>query len=352
MARKQRRYLGDLDAATDGHFKDHFVESLDLKRILTNRSDIVYGSKGVGKTALRRALAELNQQFYFTTTTLDLDQISFSQVHAALSKLKDTTHTEITTLARNTWRNVLAIYCLEAVANLLPNSNLKGDIDKLVSDEGFQGVNSNNRLLSQIERFLIRIAELGCADNTPTPLGLTMSQRTVVNSFPSNPEVLRLLQECAEVVEASDKCVLVCIDGFDSIVDHSRESRKAIFAGLIDAIHKCSKDSLLDKSFCYKAFLPQELADDADTVVWDADKFILNTHYLRWSVREIRQLLLRRLRRYAKAKSNEFEDVLARMYASSDKQFDTRHSGAYIRLHSAAYIVSASADPYSPTKDF
>lgn len=307
---KLKRFLGDLDAATDPDFDAHFVESPDLKRILTNRSDIIYGSKGVGKTALRRALAELHASAFFTTKTIDLDQISFEQVHAALSDLKATTRTEVSTLARNTWRNVIAIYCLESVAEQLPASNpLRRRIEDVLSEEGFSDLNSNQRVMGQIERFLLRIAEAGLEEDAPTPLGLNRDQRRVIDTFPSSPSVKELLIRCSKLVEESNKYVLLCIDGFDSIVNHTEESRRAIFAGLIDAIHKSSRDQLLSKAFCVKAFLPRELTDDAHTVLWDADKHILNTHYLRWAESDFQSFLKRRLLQHCKTKSSTFLDV-------------------------------------------
>src|SRR5262249_34111968 len=310
MEKMARRFLGDLDAAADHNFKNHFVESPNLRRILTNRSDIIYGSKGVGKTALRRALTELNKEFFYVAKTIDLDQISFVKVHMGLSKLKDTTQTEVATLARNTWRNILAIYCLEAVAEQLPNSNsLKVQIEKLLDQEGFQETNASYRVENHIERILIRIAKAGTEGSAPTPLGLNSRQRIVVDRFPSNPEVESLLTQCSKVVEKSGKFVLVCIDGFDSIVDHSPESRKAIFAGLIDAIHRCSRERLLTRAFCFKAFLPQELTDDAHAIIWDYDKHIQNTHYLRWTELEFQNFLKKRLLLYGKPRRNNFLNV-------------------------------------------
>lgn len=305
-----KRFLGDLNAATDRDFGNHFFESPDLKRILTTDSDIIYGSKGVGKTALRRALAELKSSYYFTTKNIDLDHISFRAVHVALAKLKDTTQTEIDTLARNTWRNVLAMYCLEAVAETLPDSNrLKKRIEDLLRQEGFEGRDSNSNLMGQIERFLIMIARAGVEDEAPTPLGLSKKQRNIVNTFPSNPEVETVLRECSTLIEQSGKYVLLCLDGFDSIVDHTSESRRAIFAGLIDAIHRSSSDPLLTKGFCFKAFLPQELTEEAQSVVWDADKFILHTHYLRWKEADFQSFLKKRLMTYSKSRSSNFLDV-------------------------------------------
>lgn len=305
-----KRYLGDLNAAHDRDFGNHFFESNNLKRILTTDSDIIYGSKGVGKTALRRALAELKSSYYYTTKNVDLDHISFKSVHRDLEQLKDTTQTEIATLARNTWRNVLAMYCLEAVAETLPDSSrLKKRIEDLLQQEEFEGGDSNSNLRGQIERFLNMIARAGLQEEAPTPLGLSKKQRNIVNTFPSNPEVKAVLRECSNLIEQSGKHVLLCLDGFDSIVDHTSESRRAIFAGLIDAIHRSSTDPLLANGFCFKAFLPQELTDEAQSVIWDADKFILHTHYLRWKEDDFQSFLKKRLMAYSKSRSSNFLDV-------------------------------------------
>ena len=305
----KRRFFGSLDAARDERFEDHFVESLDLRRLQTNSSDVIYGAKGVGKTALRRALCELYGSKYHTTTTIDLDPISFSQVHVALSHLQDTVNTETVALASNTWRNVMAMHCLETVAGGLPVGDpLRRQINDLLAIEGFSGRNSNNRLIRQIEQIMIRIAEIG-TDSGPTPLGVTERQREAATGFPFNAQVRSLLAGCASLVERTGKFVLICVDGFDSIVDHTKESRRVIFAGLIDAIFKCAADPIMARAFCFKAFLPQELTDDAMVTLWDDDKNIYNTRYLRWSAEDFQQLLCRRMRPYSRTKSGDFNDV-------------------------------------------
>jgi hypothetical protein len=307
---ERKRDLGDLDAGNDRRFAEHFIESPDLNRILNTESDIVYGTKGVGKTALRRALSEINKSMYFGTTTIDLDQISFAQVHASLSKLHATSQTELSTLARNLWRSVLLMYALECVAARLPSSaSLSIDVHEELHREGFaQTTHSNERLLSQIERVFQKLAEAGL-ESQVSPLGLNSKQRSVIHDFTSRSSIVDLLRKCAVEVRASRKPVLVCLDGFDSIVDHTPESRKAIFAGLIDAVHKLAKDQALADVFCFKVFLPQELADDAQALVWDSDKFLERTHHLQWGKPEFQTLLLRRMRPHSKSKSREFADV-------------------------------------------
>lgn len=219
----------------------------------------------------------------------------------------DVAQAEVTTLARNTWRNVLGMYCMEAVSERLDVKDpLRLEIGALLENEGFGKVDSNNRFIGQIERILIRIAEAGLEAQVPTPLGLTSRQRQVANTFPSSPEAEALLVQCSQRCEGT---VLICVDGFDSIVDHTAESRKAIFAGLIDAIQKSSRDPLLAKTFCFKAFLPQELADDAHASLWDSDKHLLHTHYLRWVESDFQAFLKRRLLPYSRTKSGHFADV-------------------------------------------
>jgi len=311
VASKQRRDLGDLDAKTDQRFKNHFVESIDLSRINNNNSSIVYGSKGAGKTALRRALTELNRDSFLTTKTIDLDEISFAQVHQALARLRDTSRAEIANLARNTWRNVLAVYCLEAVADTVPKESvLRREIREFLASEGYIEIeSSNNRIIGLIERLLTLSGGIGLERGTSHSLGLTKTQLSVINEFPYHPALRSLLDKCAGIIEESGKFVLICLDGFDSIIDHTPESRKAIFAGLIDAIYKCSKDRLFCNSFCFKAFLPRELTEEARMIVWDADKFIQNTHYLRWPENSFQDLLSRRLQSYSRTKSGHFNDI-------------------------------------------
>jgi hypothetical protein len=308
MAAKERRFLGDLDAAADTQFKDHFVESVDLSRLLNKESHIIYGTKGVGKTALRRALTELNSNHFYTTKTIDLDQLSFNQVHEALDRLSQTSRTEFARVASNTWRNLLAGYCLEAVVDKMPGQ-LRGQIASLLTKEGSVDSAINSRAVGHIERLFQLLAEISLDDDATKPLSLTSQQIDILDRFPSNPKVADLLQRCSAEVSRTGKSVLICLDGFDSIVVHSAEARTAIFAGLIDSIHKSSKDSLLRGAFCFKAFLPQELASQAGAMVWDSDKFLPNTHQLRWSLEDFQVFLARRLATHAKTKSSRFVDM-------------------------------------------
>jgi len=305
---REPRFLGDLDAAADQHFTEHFVESQELTRLLTNKSDIIYGSKGVGKTALRRALTEIKSDYFFATITIDLDDLSFAEVHSALEKLQNTAQREITRLARTTWQNCLAMYCLDAVKDKL-DTGLAERITAFLFEEGFANAGSNARLLTQIERIMLRVVGAATEMEKPAPLGLTSNQQRAMSTFPISNEMKALLEESANAVRSAGTAVLVCIDGFDSIVDHTPASRQTVFAGLIDAIHRLSRDGMVTSAFCFKAFLPQELAFDAARMVWDRDKFIYNTRYLRWREADFQTFVRKRLTPFSRTRSAQFLDV-------------------------------------------
>jgi hypothetical protein len=313
-----KRSLGDLSAESDPLFKDHFVESIYLSRIISNRSDIVYGSKGMGKTALRRALAELKSDLFYHTKTIEIDRINFSQVYAAILKATLTSDFDASALARTAWLNALSIYCLEGVSEALASARgyegLRDRIFSFLSARGFaQKQPPNRRLVSIIENLFNFVAKIGIEGNgTPSPnstQGVSEIALPYTDDFLLDPSLHALIEESSTVIAQSGKAFLICLDGFDSIVSESAESRKHIFAGLIDAIWKCSKDPLFSHAFAFKAFLPQELTGEARKLVWDDDKFIYNSHFLRWKEGDLQDLVAKRLRPHARTKSPNFADV-------------------------------------------
>src|SRR4051794_20003857 len=94
-----KRDLGAMEAQKDKNFENHFIEVQNLQKIIDSDSDIVYGLKGSGKTALCRALTEINKEYYLATKLINLDSISFLQIHTALKALKDTTNKEVVNIA-------------------------------------------------------------------------------------------------------------------------------------------------------------------------------------------------------------------------------------------------------------
>lgn len=291
-----KRFLGEPDAAADARFQDHFVPQDELSIILEPSSHIIFGAKGVGKTALRRALSELNKHAFYATGTIDLDTLSFERVHSELAKLSAVTGAEVMALARATWRNVLIFYCLDAVKNRLPEGFLYYEgIQQILRDERFLNRDASNRIFNQVHNFFHRLGVLALDEQLSHELDAAEERRMAIDRFPSSPEIGEMLLYASEIVRDSKKSVAICIDGFDSIVEHRPESRKAIFAGLIDAIFRLSRDQRLSRSFCFKAFLPKELTYEAKAVVWDADKHLHAMRYLHWNEEALKEFITKRL---------------------------------------------------------
>lgn len=309
MNKKSTRCLGAMEAHSDPKFKQHFIEVQDLGSVLDDDSDIVFGLKGSGKSALCRALSEIKKDDFLATKIINLDSLSFTQIHAALLSLHATTQKELIKLSSHTWRNVLLIYSLEAYADILPEEvPLKRKINEMVFSRRYSNPKSNSRILTYIQNLIERIAGLGFDSEETSPLGLTYSQYEELDKA-FDDDLMDLFKESIDSLKEHSKKILICLDGFDSIIDHSEDSRKAIFSGLVDAIYKNAKDVEIDSHFVYKAFLPRELTDGVKNSHFDSDKFIFNRHYLGWSPDEFKQLIAKRLAPYSKAKSLDFDSV-------------------------------------------
>ena len=336
MMKTTRRYLGHPDADRDAHFAEHFISSRELRRISTTDSDIVFGAKGVGKTALRRALTEIQDNIFYAHHSVSLDTVSFTQVHAALNDLGAMSKAEISFLSRNLWQNVISVFCLEAIAKKEPifSSRLRSEASNFLSEETILGVSPNQQILGVVDRILLLIKNIALENQEGGALGLSKKQRQILNEFPYHPRLLELLLDSVSEVGHTNKKIAICLDGFDSIVDHTADSRRAIFAGLIDAVHKFSLDSRLNSGFCFKLFLPQELADEARSVNWDADKYLGNTHFVSWGQSELQKFIAKRLGPYSRTKSTEFANLWLEVFP--EKVRNTVHR---IDENTFAYIV-------------
>tara|TARA_R110001599_G_scaffold3619_2_gene19958 strand:- start:1998 stop:3524 length:1527 start_codon:yes stop_codon:yes gene_type:complete len=309
MSRKYKRDLGAMEAHSDPKFKQHFIEVQDLLSILDDDSDIVFGLKGSGKSALCRALHELKKDEFLATKIINLDDLSFTQIHQALVSLQATTHKELIKLSSMTWRNVLLIYSIEAYVDTLDkNDSLRTEVDSLLSRKSYKNHKSNSRVLSFIQNLISRIAELGFDSSEDSVLSLNKMQLDELDK-PFDGELVSTFEVILDKLAGEPKKVLICLDGFDSIIDHSEESRKAIFSGLVDAIYKNAKDNSINHNFVYKAFLPRELTDGVRNSHFDSDKFIFNRHYLGWTSNEFKKLISKRIKPYCKAKNNDFDSL-------------------------------------------
>lgn len=307
--------LGTLSAEEDNNFSQHFIETKYLRRITSHESDIIYGAKGVGKTALRRALTEFKTDLYLTSITIDLANISFEGVHHRLSALTSMSYTEISILARTTWLTIMISYGLLAFSDTLSNGILKKKILNVLVEDGFiektdieTSPDSYLQILNTIENIFQKIVSVPVFKEK-TLINITPEQQHIISKFPVNEKMSEIINETVEAIKKSSKKILICLDGFDSIVDHSKESRRTILAGLIDAIFKIRLNPKISDAFCFKAFLPHELTADAKATAWDSDKHANNIHYLSWNEEDFKIFLEKRMNTHSKKRSSKFVDI-------------------------------------------
>jgi hypothetical protein len=308
------RYLGDPDAKTDDHFRDHFVNSEEAKAQLNSDFRITFGTKGSGKTALRRALTDIHADRYAATYVIDLDDLEFGQLYGQIQHLRGTSGTHEAQLATTIWRNVIATYCIESALQVdSMSSDIKERISAFLDGKGYmEAPTANFRLLHHIDIIFQLVAELGNAASSRSfagPSGLTPSQLSALIRFPTFVELPLLIKEVSTIISGGGKKVCVCIDGLDSIVAQPNQLRTYLFAGLINAAYKLFMDSDLSQGFALKLFLPEEFASEARRMIWDQDKIHRFSELLCWTPKEFKALIYKRLFPLSKSKSNDFFNI-------------------------------------------
>lgn len=301
-----------LSAEEDRNFGDHFVSTKYSHRISTAESDIIFGTKGSGKTALSITLSEFHKPEFLNTLIFDLDTLSFNRLLNNLTKLKDNVNEDISTVSRIAWKNALLNQSLLATIEKIEDDILKDKIINILNHDGFirngkDILDSDEKINSVLENLFTKIKN-AVFQNDPIN-SLTAAQSNTINKFPLNPDTSEVLNQLIDFIIDKNKKVLICVDGLDSISDHSFDSRNAIFTGLIDAIYHLRLDERISKAFIFKAFLPQELTIDAKIKIWDSDKHLHNTHYINWDSASLKEFISQRFKLKSKTGKDSFEDI-------------------------------------------
>ncbi len=307
------RPLGSGSAEHDRRFAEHFVATLEFNGLANDDCVIVFGAKGSGKTALMRALQEFYADRFATVHGVRLDDLKFGPLFAQLKKLDSASNHGVVSIARSMWRNVIAIYALEAIlATNLLDQKKRTQTKKYLQSGGYLGTGATQKLSSHLERvwkLIDRWSRDTESQGEHTLDAFTPKQHAIITAFPSDNQLSSLLVDSMKIVKSANTPILLCIDGLDSIIEHSIESRNIIFAGLIDAAYKCVSDPLLSGWLNLKILLPKELAHGARRHLRDLDKaeqFIRNIH---WGKADLAEFLRRRLDDHVKIKGRPFEEV-------------------------------------------
>jgi hypothetical protein len=309
------RDLGSISAEFDERFQRHFVATPEFANLLSDHCMIVAGAKGSGKTAIMRALTDIDfyRKKYAAVYPVKLDGLKFAQLYAAIKRLNDASDHGIIAITRTAWQNVIAVYVLEAALQYkLVGGRDRGEIRKYLTQSGYHNSATSDRLLGHLERVWQLLAKLSREkeDAEVEPLiGLRARQQKVIGAFPSDRRLDDYLTATLQAIRSSGKRLLVCLDGLDSVVEYSVESRDLIFAGLIDAIHKCATDSRLQGTLIVKALIPKELAQGARARLRDLDKIDQIMESIHWDTHNLGEFIRKRLEEHLRTKGRSFEEV-------------------------------------------
>lgn len=314
-APRSPRSLGSIAAENDPKFTMHFVDTPTFARLLDDECMIIMGAKGSGKTAVMRALADIEtyKSKYCQVLSIKLDGLRFGPLYEAMKKLNSTSNQGLVAIARSTWQNVIAIYVLEGLldSRLLP-TRVKADIRKYLHATGHLGTPAAEKFTGHLERVWQLIAKWS-RDNEGVAaapmMGLTTRQQSVIAAFPGDDKLDRLLDTALRAVRDSKRKFLLCFDGLDSVIEHSIESRDYIFAGLIDAVFKCSSHPMLADTVILKVLLPKELAHGAKRLLRDLDKIDHFSANIHWTGDALADFLKRRLEEHLRTRPKTFEEV-------------------------------------------
>jgi energy-coupling factor transporter ATP-binding protein EcfA2 len=99
----------------DKHFQNYFLEIAIFQELLDNQTNIVYGTKGSGKSALMTALTEINRENYINTYCINLKNLSFNTFYKYISDFKDYTDIELDNVTNAVWKKTFVFYCLYVI---------------------------------------------------------------------------------------------------------------------------------------------------------------------------------------------------------------------------------------------
>lgn len=308
-----RRDLGSISAEHDRYFAQHFVDSPEFSRLLRDECMIVTGAKGSGKTAVMRALVDIYPSRYAHAFDVKLDGLKFGPLFAAVQRLHSASNQGLVAIARSTWQNVIAIFVLEGLLEsklLAPRQ--RTDIQKYLRTSGHLGTSATDKFGNHLERIWRLIAKWSRENDKPgsAPLmGLTPRQQAIISTFPSDEKLENLLRASVDAVRPTGKKFLLCLDGLDSVVEHTIESRDFIFAGLIDAVYKCAIHPILIDSLALKVLIPKELAQGARRRLRDLDKHEQYFEAIHWNEANLAEFLRKRMDQHLRVKNRPFDEV-------------------------------------------
>jgi hypothetical protein len=150
----------------------------------------------------------------------------------------------------------------------------------------------------------------------------TIYQDNILKTYYFDTTIESIFEELIKL--ADENYYLICLDGLDTIVEHTQISRKSVFKGLISAVIELRNDKHISNLFNLTIFLPNELTYDSRTQIWDIDKIKNFTFFLRWDREELENFIWKRISTVSTKTYIKFLDVWNDYFP--DKIYNDIHS--------------------------
>jgi hypothetical protein len=287
--------FGDEAAERDGLLKQNFMPPRDLKFVTSGAKTIVLGDRGAGKSAMFRALQELNESAttsatrFHTITTTSPDPASFVQQMTA-----DESATSSADGFKAVWllySAALAARDVDVPANI-DDQNTKAFVKasrtilrRIGWAASIKGESRASRWMAAIRSIMPEKVSLKLGPITIEP---NLNRRSR-GGFGSDIKIDEFIDLADRLLQATNRRLLIVFDQIDEAFKYQRDRQEALVQGLFLA------ESFLSLRHAIRlvVLLRTDLFELYD--IQEKNKFVSRTVRLDWSQDELRKQLLQRL---------------------------------------------------------
>jgi DNA polymerase III delta prime subunit len=288
--------FGDEAAERDGLLKQNFMPPRDLHFVTSGVRTIVLGDRGAGKSALFRALQELNEVAETQSSALPHPITSASQDPASF--VQQMTADDSVTSSADGFKAVWLLYCAALAArDVEVPAGLEDEYSKaFVKDSrmilrrigwsaAIKGESRASRCIAAIRSVLPEKVSLKLGPITVEP-NLDRRGRGWLGS---DLKIDEFIDRTDRLLQSTNRRLLIVFDQIDEAFKYNRERQEALVQGLFLAESFLS----LRKAIRLVVLLRTDLFEIYD--IQEKNKFVSRTVRLDWSREELTRQLLQRL---------------------------------------------------------
>jgi hypothetical protein len=285
--------FGDEAAERDGLLKENFMPPRDLHFVTSGAKTIVLGDRGAGKSAMFRALQELNEAA--TTLAAEPRAITSASQNPA-SFVQQMTADDSVTSSADGFKAVWLLYSAALAARDVPANGDDQDTKAFVKDSrtilrrigwaaSIKGESRVSRWMAGLRSVMPEKVSLKLGPITVEP-NLTRRGRGWLGS---DIRIDEFIDRADRLLQSTNRRLLIVFDQIDEAFKYQRDRQEALVQGLFLAESFLS----LRQTIRLVVLLRTDLFELYD--IQEKNKFVSRTVRLDWSREELRKQLLQRL---------------------------------------------------------